>query len=156
MRSCVWALVALGLTACASTGPVARAARSQQNTAVVLAFVDMLFNKHDVQRAFDLYVGPEYRQHNPIAADGKEAAIKALTYYTHDMFPELREEVKRTVAQGDLVAVHARVVRNAADRESGRGWAVVDIFRLEHGRVVEHWDVVQDVPEKSANSNTMF
>jgi predicted SnoaL-like aldol condensation-catalyzing enzyme len=60
------------------------------------------------------------------------------------------------VAQGDLVAVHARVVRNAADRESGRGWAVVDIFRLEKGRIVEHWDVVQDVPEKSANDNTMF
>ena len=92
----------------------------------------------------------------PTFREADEAAIKALTYYTHDMFPELHEEVKRTVAQGDLVAVHARVVRTAADRNSGRGWAVVDIFRLEHGRIVEHWDVVQDVPEKSANDNTMF
>jgi predicted SnoaL-like aldol condensation-catalyzing enzyme len=156
MRSAIFALVAVALSACASTGPVTRAARAQQNTATVLAFVDMIFNKHEVERAFNLYVGAEYRQHNPIAADGREAAIKALTYYTREMFPELREEVKRTVAQGDLVAVHARVVRNAADRESGRGWAVVDIFRLEKGRIVEHWDVVQDVPEKSANDNTMF
>ncbi len=156
MGRCLLALFSVALTACASTGPVARAAQAQQNTAVVLAFLDMVFNKHDVETAFKLYVGAEYRQHNPLVADGKDGAIQGLTRVTHELYPELRQEVKRTVSQGDLVAVHSRYLRNAADRSSGRGTAVVDMFRLEHGRIVEHWDVVQDIPEKSANDNSMF
>jgi len=156
MRKCLVVLVSVALTACAATGPVARAARAQQNTAVVLAFLDMVCNRHDVEKAFKLYVGPEYRQHNPSVADGKAGAIQGLTGFTHEIYPELRQEVARTVAQGDLVAVHSRYLRNAADRSSGRGLAAVDIFRLEHGRIVEHWDVVQEVPETSANDNSMF
>jgi predicted SnoaL-like aldol condensation-catalyzing enzyme len=66
--------------------------------------------------------------------------------------PESKGEIKRVIAEGDLVAIHNHVTSNPTDR----GRAVVDIFRLENGRVVEHWDVVQDVPEKSANTNTMF
>jgi len=69
---------------------------------------------------------------------------------------DLRQEVKRTVAQGDLVAVHSRYVPTAADRERGAGVAAVDIFRVEHGKIVEHWDVLQDIPEKPANDNSMF
>ena len=155
-RKFLLALLSVALTACASTGPVARAAQAQQNTAVVLAFLDMVFNRHDVDTAFKLYVGPEYKQHNPLIADGKAGAIQALTRVTHETYPDLRQEVKRTVSQGDLVAVHARYLRNAADRSSGRGTAVVDMFRLEHGRIVEHWDVTQDIPETSANDNSMF
>ena len=156
LRKCLLALVSVALTACATTGPVARAAQAQQNTAVVLAFLDMVFNRHDVDTAFKLYVGTEYRQHNPSVADGKASAIQELTRVTHQIYPELRQEVKRTVSQGDLVAVHSRYLRNAADRSSGRGGAVVDMFRLEHGRIVEHWDVTQDIPETSANDNSMF
>ena len=156
MRKCLVALLSVALTACASTGPVARAARAQQNTAVVLAFLDMVYNRHDVETAFKLYVGPEYRQHDPTVADGKAGAIQGLTLLTHEIYPELRQEVKRTVSQGDLVAVHARMLRTAAARGSGRGLAVVDMFRLEHGRIVEHWNVTQEIPETSANENTMF
>jgi predicted SnoaL-like aldol condensation-catalyzing enzyme len=156
MRKCLVVLLSVALTACASTGPVARAARAQQNTAVVLAFLDMVFNRHDVEMAFKLYVGPEYRQHNPAVADGRAGAIQGLTRLTHELYPELRQEVKRTVSQGDLVAVHSRYLRTAGDRSSARGLAVVDMFRLEHGRIVEHWDVTQEIPETSANENTMF
>jgi len=108
MRKCLLALFSVALTACASTGPVARAAQAQQNTAVVLAFLDMVFNRHDVETAFKLYVGTEYRQHNPTVADGKAGAIQGLTRVTHETYPELRQEVKRTISQGDLVAVHSR------------------------------------------------
>ena len=156
MRKYFVALLIVALTACAATGPVARTARAQQNTAVVLAFLDTVFNRHDVETAFKLYVGPEYKQHNPLIAEGRAGAIQGLTRLTHEIYPELRHEVKRTVSQGDLVAVHARYLRNAADRSSARGLAVVDMFRLEHGRIVEHWDVTQDIPETSANENTMF
>ena len=156
MRKCLLVLLSMALPACASTGPVARAAQAQQNTAVVLAFLDMVFNRHDVETAFKLYVGTEYRQHNPTVADGRAGAIQGLTRVTHETYPELRQEVKRTISQGDLVAIHSRYLRNAADRSSGGGIAVVDMFRLEHGRIVEHWDVRQDIPETSANDNSMF
>jgi predicted SnoaL-like aldol condensation-catalyzing enzyme len=147
--------VACLLAACASNGSL-RAVRAQQNTAVVLAFLDTVFNKHEVEQAFRLYVGASYRQHNPNVADGVDGAVRALTQYTHEIHPELRQEVKRTVAQGDLVAVHSRYIPTSADRERGSGQAAVDIFRLEHGKIVEHWDVLQDIPERSANDNSMF
>ena len=149
-------LACAGLAAsCASNGSL-RAMRAQQNTAVVLAFLDTVFNKHEVEQAFKLYVGPGYRQHNPNVADGVDGAVRALTKLTHETYPELHQEVKRTVAQGDLVAVHSRYVPTNADRDRGSGQAAVDIFRVEHGKIVEHWDVLQDIPEKSANDNSMF
>jgi predicted SnoaL-like aldol condensation-catalyzing enzyme len=153
-----WLLLPLAcvVSACATNGPTARALRAQQNTAVVLAFLDTAFNKHEVEQAFKLYVGPSYRQHNPHVADGVDGAIMALTRLTHELYPELRQDVKRTIAQGDLVAVHSRYSHSAAERAGSGGEAVVDIFRLEHGRIVEHWDVVQNVPGESANDNTMF
>ena len=156
MRNGLLALVAGMLVACTTTGAVSRAAVAQQNTAVVLAYLDTVFNKHEVEQAFKLYVAPQFRQHNPTIADGNAAAMQALTRYTHELFPEVRQEVKRTVAQGDLVAVHSRYFKHASDRDSGQGQAVVDIYRLEHGKIVEHWDVVQDIPAKSANDNSMF
>jgi predicted SnoaL-like aldol condensation-catalyzing enzyme len=156
MRNWSLLLLACALSACATNGPTARALRAQQNTAVVLAFLDTAFNKHEVEQAFKLYVGPYYRQHNPHVADGIEPAITLLTHLTRETYPELREEVKRTVAQGDLVAVHAHFTHTAAERAGSGGEAVVDIFRLEHGKIVEHWDVVEAVPGESANDNTMF
>jgi predicted SnoaL-like aldol condensation-catalyzing enzyme len=156
LRYGLLALLTGVLAACATTGAVSRAAVAQQNTAVVLAFLDTVFNKHEVEQAFKLYVAPVYRQHNPMIADGNAAAMQALTHYTHELYPELRQEVKRTVAQGDLVAVHSRYYKHVSDRDGGQGQAAVDIFRLEHGKIVEHWDVMQDIPAKSANDNTMF
>ena len=160
MRIAASALVAIVsacmLAACASSGAVPRAVRAQQNTAVVLAFLDTVFNKHEVEQAFKLYVGPNYRQHNPDVPDGATAAAQALTKLTHEQHPQLHQEVRRTVAQGDLVAVHSRYLSGAAGGEHGSGQAAVDIFRLEHGKIVEHWDVVQDVPENPANDNSMF
>jgi predicted SnoaL-like aldol condensation-catalyzing enzyme len=116
-----------------------------------MAFLDMVFNKKKVKEGFDTYVGDKYIQHNPIAADGKEAAVAVLGHVLQQM-PGWSYEFKHAYVDGDIAVVHSLVKRDAADR----GSAVVDIFRFEKGKVVEHWDVVQAVPEKSANNNTMF
>ncbi len=148
-------IVAGVLAACATTGAATRSAVAQQNTAIVLAFLDTVYNKHEVAQAFRLYVAPHYQQHRRGAPEGNEAAIQALTRMTHELYPGIRQEVKRTVAQGDLVAVHSRYTRNQTDRDSGGGQAAVDIFRVEHNRIVEHWDVIEDAAG-SANDNEVF
>jgi len=69
-----------------------------------------------------------------------------------EKFPNSHNEIKRVIAEGDLVVLHVHSVREPGQR----GRAIVDIFKVENGKIVEHWDVVQDIPEKSANDNTMF
>jgi predicted SnoaL-like aldol condensation-catalyzing enzyme len=125
--------------------------QTENNKKIAVAFLTTIFNQHKVEEAFQLYSVPEYKHHNPYAATGAKAAIDFLGPYLKQN-PEARTEIKRVIAEGDLVAIHNNPKANPNDR----GRAVVDIFRLENGKVVEHWDVVQDVPEKSANSNTMF
>jgi predicted SnoaL-like aldol condensation-catalyzing enzyme len=125
--------------------------QTEKNKQIAIAFYNMIFNEHKVEEAFKLYSVPEYKQHNPYAATGAKAAIDFLGPYMKQN-PESRGEIKHVIAEGDLVAIHNHVTQNPNDR----GRAVVDIFRIENGRVVEHWDVVQSVPEKSANDNTMF
>jgi predicted SnoaL-like aldol condensation-catalyzing enzyme len=125
--------------------------QTEQNKKIAVAFLTMIFNDHKVEEAFKLYAVPEYKQHNPFAASGAEAAIKFFVPYLKQN-PEVRTEIKRVIAEGDLVAIHNNPKSNAQDR----GRAVVDIFRVVNGKVVEHWDVVQDIPEKSMNNNTMF
>jgi predicted SnoaL-like aldol condensation-catalyzing enzyme len=124
---------------------------TEKNKQIVIAFYNMIFNEHKVEEAFKLYSVPEYKQHNPYAASGAQPAISFLGPYMKQN-PESKGVIKRVIAEGDLVAVHNHVTQNAKDA----GRAVVDIFRVANGKVVEHWDVVQTVPEKSANDNTMF
>jgi predicted SnoaL-like aldol condensation-catalyzing enzyme len=118
---------------------------------MVVEFLDKVFNQKKVKDAFDEYVGPTYRQHNPFAADGAQPAIDFLGKYLVD-HQEYRYDFKHVYVDGDIVVVHSHVKRDANDR----GSAVVDIFRVEKNKVVEHWDVIQPIPEKSANDNTMF
>ena len=120
---------------------------------MVVTFLDMIFNQGRTEEAFAMFVGDTYIQHNPNFASGPEAAIAALGALPP---PEAgaapRYDIKRVLVDGDLVAVHSHVT--FAPGTAGN--AVVDIFRLEDGLVVEHWDVVQPVPDEAANENTMF
>ena len=86
-----------------------------------------------------------------MAADGIEG-FKAFIAMRKEKTPHARSEIKRAFADGDFVILHVESHREPGDR----GVAIVDIFRLENGKIVEHWDVIQPIPEKSANSNGMF
>lgn len=121
------------------------------NKTIIRDFYDLAFNLKKPEEAVAKYVGPYYRQHNSMAPDGPDEFIAFARQFTKT-FPSLRVDFKRAIAEGDLVALHSHMTRKPDDR----GVAVVDLFRLENGKIVEHWDVLQEVPEKSANNNTMF
>src|SRR5690606_11025646 len=89
--------------------------------------------------------------HNPTAADGAEG-LRAFIDFLKARYPNQRGEIKRVIAEGDLVVLHVHSTRG--DGTPGR--AIVDIFRIENGKVMEHWDVIQDIPAQSATMNGMF
>ena len=97
------------------------------------------------------YLGSKYIQHNPNVPDGEEA-LMGLIKFLKDKFPQRSVSIKRAVADGDLVMLHVHIKPSPDDR----GSAIVDIFRAENGKIVEHWDAIQPVPETAKNSNTML
>ena len=123
----------------------------EANKRIVREWHDLIIRQRKPEEAAAKYLGPQYRQHNPSAADGAEAFVGFMKWLaqTH---PDFRSESIRIIAEGDYVVEHSHLILKPGDR----GLAVVDIFRLEDGKIVEHWDVVQEVPETSANNNTMF
>jgi predicted SnoaL-like aldol condensation-catalyzing enzyme len=122
----------------------------EANKRTVLAFYEAAINQTDFDAAA-AFIGERYVQHNPRIADGPEG-LKAFLGLLRESFPGLRGEVKRIFADGDFVIVHTHGVRVPGEG----GSAIVDIFRLEDGKIVEHWDVIQPIPETAANENGMF
>jgi len=108
--------------------------------------LDMIFNQHKPAQAVAQYIGANYRQHNPDAPDGPQGVVAYATGYLKAN-PELRLDFKCVIAEGDFVVVHSHLKPNSGDR----GRAVVDIFRVENERLVEHWDVMQ--PEGTLRQN---
>ncbi len=113
--------------------------------------LDMIFNQRNPTQAVAQYISPNYRQHNPDAPDGPDGVIAYASGYLQAN-PDLRLGFKRIIAEGDLVVVHSHLVPNHSDP----GRAVVDIFRVQDGKLMEHWDVIQPVQRHPRNRNTMF
>jgi predicted SnoaL-like aldol condensation-catalyzing enzyme len=132
-----------------SPKPVSREVM-EANKKAALEFYDLAINKKDYEAA-SRYIGAGYKQHNPLVGDGKEG-FKAFLAMLKRGFPESHSEVLRVFADGDYVIIHVHSVRVPGTR----GRAIFDCFRFDNGKVVEHWDTIQDVPEKSANPNGMF
>ncbi len=128
----------------------AHTAQEEANRQTVLAFYEKGLNQKDADAALK-YVGDRYVQHNPGAADGPEGFRKFIAFL-RDKAPQSRSEIKRSFVDGDYVTLHVHSVREPGTR----GSAIVDIFKLENGKIVEHWDVVQPIPETAVNTNTMF
>lgn len=123
-----------------------------ENRQIVTRFADMFYRQKHVDEAFAAYVAPDYIQHNPGLADGREAAVAALKpLFGRD---DHKFSIERILVDGDLAAIHIRV---ASPTPAGtHGAAVVDLYRLSHGKIVEHWDVIQLIPDKSENGHPMF
>jgi predicted SnoaL-like aldol condensation-catalyzing enzyme len=126
------------------------AADLEANKKAVLEFYEAGLNKKDFEAA-SKYFGPKYIQHNPGAPDGIEG-FKTFVNFLKEKFPQSHSEIRRVFADGDHVILHVHAVREPGTR----GRAIVDIFRLENGKIVEHWDVAQDIPEKMPHNNGMF
>jgi predicted SnoaL-like aldol condensation-catalyzing enzyme len=125
---------------------------SETNKANTVAFHTKAVFEGDVENAFRLYGGAPYRQHNPLIGDGMDGLRKFVAVLKANR-PNAHGEIKRVFADGDYVILHSQW-HGLSD--SPRGEAVVDIYRSENGKVIEHWDVIQPIPQTAANNNTMF
>jgi len=140
----------VGSASMAAPAPQVESPSTEANRQLVVNFYNQFFNQHKVDEAAKV-VAEDYRQHNPQVPDGKKPFVSYFTDY-FKQHPQSRAKIIRSAVEGDLVWLHVHSTENTKDR----GEAVVDIFRVRDGKIVEHWDVIQGVPEKAANANTMF
>jgi predicted SnoaL-like aldol condensation-catalyzing enzyme len=122
----------------------------EQNRAIIEAFVKVFYKQKNVRKAFEDFVSEQYIQHNPTNGDGREAAIEMLEPKFSN--PDANFDIKRILVDDDLAVIHL----NGKLSADSLGVAVVDIYRLLDGKIVEHWDVVQPVPTEKINPRCMF
>jgi predicted SnoaL-like aldol condensation-catalyzing enzyme len=132
----------------AKTQQYQRAEQARRNKELITRYYDLALNKKDFAAA-RAYIGPYYRQHSTYGADGPEG-LGNFVEWAKVNIPDLHVDFVRLIADGDYVLMHNRGSNSPGTK------AVVDIFRIENGKVVEHWDVLQDVPSSAKNANTMF
>ncbi len=142
--------LAAAMIALAPAAYAADAKQMEENKKAVTEFYELAINQKNFEAA-SKFLGPRYVQHNPRAADGPDG-LKAFLAFLREKSPDYHSEIKRVFADGDYVILHVHNVPTLGSR----GNAIVDIFKLENGKIVEHWDVRQEIPEQAANSNTMF
>jgi len=124
--------------------------RQEINKKIVTEFYEKAINQKDVEAAMK-YLGPKYIQHNQNAADDAEG-LKRFILFLREKYPNAHSEIKRVFADGDYVILHVHAIREPGTR----GAAVVDIFRIQEGKIVEHWDVHENISAEPANANGMF
>lgn len=144
-------VLAAGLAFAEQAAPARDLQAEEANRTLVLEFYDRVFTRHETEQAAEV-LADDYRQHNPRVPNGKDAFVNYFTGFFKEN-PKARNRVVRSATDGELVWLH---VHSTSGKENDRGRAIVDIFRVNDGKIVEHWDVIQPVPEHSANGNSMF
>ncbi|BAK67001.1 hypothetical protein SLG_23260 [Sphingobium sp. SYK-6] len=127
-----------------------RTPEEQANVRLVLDLFEKVLIPMD-KTLVDDFIAEDYLQHSSLAEPGREA-LKAWLDHVRQVSPQATQTIHRVFAEGDHVITHQHVVRWPGDP----GFAVCDIFRIRDGRIVEHWDVLQEIPEKPVNPNSMF
>jgi predicted SnoaL-like aldol condensation-catalyzing enzyme len=125
------------------------AARTAVTRAVITDFARLFYVERHVRTAFETFVAPGYIQHNPGIPDGRDAAIAALAPMFSD--PEFHADLKRVLADGDYGVIHLHGYHG-----DQRGGAVMDLYRVADGKIVEHWDVIQPIPETAHNDHPLL
>jgi predicted SnoaL-like aldol condensation-catalyzing enzyme len=121
-----------------------------QNKANAIAFYRMAYEGNPA-KAIELYIGDQYIQHNPDVADGTQGFIDYFERMGAE-YPEKSIEFVRAIAEGDLVALHTHQTWPGNDQ-----YVTMDFFRFdENGKIVEHWDSIQQIPKDAKNENTMY
>lgn len=123
----------------------------ERNKKYAMDFYSMAFNENNPAEAVEKYVGDEYIQHNPLVKDGKQSFIDYFKRMNEE-YPVKTVHFVRAIAENNLVVLHCK-----QKWEGDHEYAGMDIFRFDdNGKIVEHWDVLQVIPETSENDNTMF
>jgi predicted SnoaL-like aldol condensation-catalyzing enzyme len=123
--------------------------QEESNKKLVVDFYQKIFGDKDFA-VIDTYVDAHYIQHNPSLADGREALKNAVTVWLKDV-PKSKVDFQHIAADGDLVILHVKTFG-----QSGKITAITEIFKVKDSKIVEHWDVIQEMPEKSANAHPLF
>jgi predicted SnoaL-like aldol condensation-catalyzing enzyme len=121
------------------------------NKRLVTEFYELAINKRKPAEAARKYIELPYRQHSPEVGDGPDGFVQFISEM-QKKHPQLRVVISKALADDDLVALHVHLTREPNDP----GLAIAELFRLKDGKIIEHWDVVQPVPEKTASGNSMF
>lgn len=124
---------------------------TSRNRAVIEDFLDLFMVQKRVREAFEKHAAPGYIQHSPGFADGRDGTVTGIEQLFGSMPDGPLIDIKRVIVDGDLVAVHL----HGRSGPNDPGIAGVDIFRLEDGKIVEHWDVVQPIPDSSIAGHAM-
>ena len=124
-------------------------ARTAATRAIITEFARLFYLERDVRMAFEMFVAPDYIQHNPGITDGRDAAVAALVPMFAD--PDFHADLKRVLADGDYGVIHLHGYRG-----DQRGGAVMDLYRVDDGKIAEHWDVIQPIPETARNDHPLL
>ncbi|MCH7630151.1 MAG: nuclear transport factor 2 family protein [Proteobacteria bacterium] len=145
-------LALAALLALAAGPALARPAHDEtkRNRVVVTAFAHQFYDLRDVRGAFERYVAPDYIQHNAGIVDGRDAAVAALDPMFHAEGSHF--DIKRIVVDRDMAVIHL----HGRTGPQGNGGTVADIYRLKHGKIVEHWDVLQPIADHTVNPHPYF